>query len=209
MIKIIAILTMLVDHVGAVFFPQFLIFRVIGRIAFPLFAWGIAKGYSRTRNFSNYSQRVLLLALVSQPFFMLALGSESLNICFTLFLGLMAIHFYERAKNKRYNILITLIAIVLASLLGTEYGAFGVVSILFFYIFKDGILLVPTQSILLFTWIYFKNTMFLQILSLPAFFIIYYFDKYDYRINRYFQYSFYPAHLFLIYIVDLSLKYIF
>ncbi len=200
---------MLIDHIGVVFFPQFLIFRIIGRLAFPLFAWGIAMGYSRTKNFSKYSQRVLLLALISQPFFMLALGSDNLNICFTLFLGLMSIHFYEKISNNYYNVLI-LVAIILSPLLlGVEYGVFGVLSILFFYIFKDNILLLTSQSVLLFAWVAIKKSVILHILSLPALFIICYFNKYDYKINRYFQYSFYPAHLFLIYIINMSLKYIF
>lgn len=66
MIKIIAMLTMLLDHVGQVFFLNMIIFPIVGRLALPLFAWGIVNGYKKTRNFKMYSLRILILAIVSQ-----------------------------------------------------------------------------------------------------------------------------------------------
>ena len=36
-IKLVAILSMTADHVGNAFFPEYPVFRWIGRIAFPLF----------------------------------------------------------------------------------------------------------------------------------------------------------------------------
>ena len=44
MLKLIAMLTMLVDHIGLLFFPEIMAFRIVGRIAMPLFAYGIAQG---------------------------------------------------------------------------------------------------------------------------------------------------------------------
>ena len=43
MLKLIAMLTMLVDHIGLLFFPEIMAFRIVGRIAMPLFAYGIAQ----------------------------------------------------------------------------------------------------------------------------------------------------------------------
>jgi len=43
MITILAFITMLIDHIGYIFFPFDEIWRIIGRIAFPLFAWGIVR----------------------------------------------------------------------------------------------------------------------------------------------------------------------
>lgn len=45
MLKIIAAITMTIDHIGAILFPHILILRIIGRIAFPIFAFMIAEGY--------------------------------------------------------------------------------------------------------------------------------------------------------------------
>jgi len=54
MLKIIAALAMLCDHVGLLFFPSQDIFRIIGRLAFPIFAFMIAEGCKYTRNKAKY-----------------------------------------------------------------------------------------------------------------------------------------------------------
>jgi hypothetical protein len=58
MLKIIAFSTMAIDHIGAIFFPELLFLRIIGRLAMPLFAFGIAEGYLKTKNIFNYGQRL-------------------------------------------------------------------------------------------------------------------------------------------------------
>ena len=49
-LKIIAMITMLIDHIGIVLFPQIKIFRIIGRFAFPIFAYMLAEGCTNTKN---------------------------------------------------------------------------------------------------------------------------------------------------------------
>ena len=49
-LKMIAIITMTIDHIGLVFFPGVAAFRIIGRLAFPIFAFLIAEGCSHTKN---------------------------------------------------------------------------------------------------------------------------------------------------------------
>ena len=44
LIRLIACVCMAVDHAGKMFFPQYTVMRLIGRLAFPLFAYGIAVG---------------------------------------------------------------------------------------------------------------------------------------------------------------------
>lgn len=73
LIKLVAMVTMLVDHLGAVFFPQYAIMRIIGRIAFPIYAYSIAAGCVYTRDMGRYLQRIVVLALISQPIYALAL----------------------------------------------------------------------------------------------------------------------------------------
>ena len=53
-LKIIALITMLIDHIGLVFFPGIEIFRIIGRISFPIFAFMIAEGCEHTENKKKY-----------------------------------------------------------------------------------------------------------------------------------------------------------
>ena len=48
-LKLIALITMTVDHMGLILFDQFILLRIVGRLAFPIFAWMIAEGCRHTR----------------------------------------------------------------------------------------------------------------------------------------------------------------
>ncbi|HCS73517.1 MAG TPA: conjugal transfer protein TraX, partial [Clostridiales bacterium] len=91
MIKLIAMITMLVDHIGAVFYPNALWMRIIGRVSFPLFAWGIAMGSRWTRDWKRYAARLLALALLTQIPYSLLFQNGYWNICFTLLSGLLVL----------------------------------------------------------------------------------------------------------------------
>ncbi|MDH5691126.1 MAG: conjugal transfer protein TraX, partial [Candidatus Bathyarchaeota archaeon] len=54
LLKWIAIITMTVDHVGAILYPEFTVLRFIGRLSFPLFAYLLILGMENTRNIRNY-----------------------------------------------------------------------------------------------------------------------------------------------------------
>lgn len=77
LLKIIAMIAMLIDHAGKMLFPQYPIMRVIGRIAFPIYAYCIALGCVYTKDMLKYFKRIVLLALISQPFYVIALGHET------------------------------------------------------------------------------------------------------------------------------------
>lgn len=206
MLRIIAFITMAVDHIGLIFFPQFIVFRIIGRVAMPLFAFGVAEGYNRTRDVNKYGQRILLLALISQPIFILLIDESKLNICFTLFIGLFSIYFYEKVKNWYLKILGITILLFFSFLLNLEYGAYGVLMVLFFYIFKNNINLLIAQALLIFAYILTDFKQFINIFAIPAVFLAYFLNKYDFRLNKWLQYWFYPAHLLLIYIFNLIIN---
>lgn len=77
LIKLIACITMLIDHAGKMLFPQHAVMREIGRLAFPLFAYGIAVGAVYTRNSTKYLSRVVLLAIICQPLYAVGLAHEN------------------------------------------------------------------------------------------------------------------------------------
>ena len=58
-LKILALLFMITDHVGAIFFPKITELRIIGRIAFPLYAWCLVVGSVKTKNPVKYALRLL------------------------------------------------------------------------------------------------------------------------------------------------------
>ena len=68
-LKIIAVITMLIDHIGAYLFPSVIWLRVIGRIAFPIFAFMIAEGCRYTKNKKKYLLNMATLAVVCQLLF--------------------------------------------------------------------------------------------------------------------------------------------
>lgn len=92
-IKLLAILCMIADHVAVAFFPKVVELRLVGRMAFPLFAWCLCVGAEYTRSPKKYALRLLAVGVVSQPIYLYAMNHawSDLNIFFELFLGLMAI----------------------------------------------------------------------------------------------------------------------
>lgn len=103
-IKIIAIISMICDHTGDILIGHNSILNVIGRIAFPLFAFQLVIGYAHTRNKAKYFVRLLLFAIISQiPYSIMSniiSGSYFyLNIFFTLATGVLAMTIYDLDLN--------------------------------------------------------------------------------------------------------------
>ena len=63
-LKLIALVSMTVDHIGLILFPQYRVLRIIGRIAFPIFAYMIAEGCRYTSNRIRYFLTIFLLTLL-------------------------------------------------------------------------------------------------------------------------------------------------
>lgn len=116
-LKIIASVCMLIDHIGAVFpvLAAAEVFRLIGRIAFPIYAYMIAQGCKYTKNIYKYLLRLGIFALISEIPFDIAfmhygpVGRRNLNINFmsqtnvfySLFLGVACIAVYEKLKTNK------------------------------------------------------------------------------------------------------------
>jgi hypothetical protein len=153
-IKIIAILTMIVDHVGTMFFPEILMFRIIGRIAFPLFVFMIVQGYFRTSNFKKYCLRLIVLGLISEvPFDLFNHGTvfslESQNVCFTLLLCLLFIKAFDSNKEKSVRIMLILGFSIVSIITRVDYFFLGILYTMVFY-FDQTMKLKPLKQGLLF-----------------------------------------------------------
>ena len=212
-LKIIAVISMLIDHSGYLIFNGFSFMNYIGRLAFPIFAFLITEGYTHTSNLKKYFLRLLIFAVISQIPFMLLFPSSSfsLNILFTLALGLLAITVYGKLNNKVLGVLFVALCAVLAHFLNFDYGWFGIAIIFIFYIFKNK---KPYMNILfsVTTFInymyYFAKTLrteYLLILlccNLSLIPINLYNGKKGKNI-KYFLYVFYPLHLIVLYLIKL------
>lgn len=143
-LKMIAMLSMLADHIGAVLFPEQILFRVIGRLAFPIFAYTLVEGFFYTHDIKKYMCRIGILALVSEiPFDLTASGKilefRHQNIFFTLFIGLVMMYFLMKSSGKFEMVTVSLVSFLIADLLRTDYGGVGVLMILCFYLFWDDV----------------------------------------------------------------------
>ena len=225
-LKIIACISMFIDHTRFIIGKETLINGYIGRLAFPLYAFLIAEGYTHTKNFSLYLGRMFLFAAISQlPAYLLFKpflhGEFYLNIFFTLLLGLIAIRFYDRAKVKTFSIIGVLLIAVIADLIHADYGMLGVLLIASFYILKNNkrTMIIVTSLILLLNNLInvtsFTANNFVQIkhyLALAACAILslepisFYNCKLG-KSNKYIKISFnlfYPIHLFAFWIIRIA-----
>jgi hypothetical protein len=166
-LKLIAIIAMLIDHVGLMFFPDIIIFRIIGRLALPIFTYQISLGYIFSSNLKKYALKLFILAVISQiPFTLFNRGLEfhpfQLNIIFTLLLGMAAIKLYEK---KKYFLLILLIlipeviTIITGGIFKVSYGIFGVLLVLLLYMFKNNFY----QLAISYVFLSFYNTIYVII----------------------------------------------
>lgn len=136
LLKLIAVICMIVDHVGAVFFPRVQEMRLIGRIAFPLFAWCLCVGACYTRSIWKYALRLLIVGALCQPVYYWAMRHEwyVLNIFFELLLALLAIAAIQKNRmGSRYWGPALALAASCALPLTSSYGWQGIVFILGLY----------------------------------------------------------------------------
>lgn len=128
-LKIIACVTMLIDHVGAVFFPQHWYLRVIGRLAFPIYAFLLVQGAEHTRSPKRYALRLVIGAALSEFSFDylffggITLGHQSVMV--TLLIGFAMLLWMKRMK-KWGRVLPLAVCFLAAELCCTDYGGWGV-----------------------------------------------------------------------------------
>ena len=215
-LKIIAIVTMFIDHIGYAIFGGFSFFNYIGRISFPIFAFQISEGYIHTRNLKKYFFRLFIFAFISQIpfaiFYKLVSNEFVLNIFFTLLLGLACIYIYDKSKYKILAIIASIAIGFIAEFFHCDYGFYGIAIILLFYIFKNNISLASIAFILATTIKYlipiFKYGLYdiyiyiLICTIIPIIFISSYNGKKG-KDTKYLLYLFYPIHLLLIYGISL------
>lgn len=199
----LAAIFMVVDHVGAVFFPKIELFRIIGRLSFPLFAWLLTQGERHTRNFNQYLFRLLVLGAIAQPLYHLALSGTRLNILFTLSLGLIILRLSRRSN---YQYLIWVIGIAAAHLTDVEYGAYGVIVIWLLAEFRPNeVWWIAWSGLHLLLILLIPN---LGLFQLPAIVtpVLIHLANYQKGASARWFYSFYPLHLLVLFLISYLLK---
>lgn len=208
LIKLIALITMTIDHLGAIFYQDWIILRLIGRLSFPLYSYLIVLGTESTRNVRNYFARLFLFALISQVPYYLALDFEpftSLNIFFTLSFGVLFIIFLKKPFLFWFPLLASVI-------LNFDYSVYGIALIGCMYLLKKdtkrGILsLILLNVLFLPIW----TTQIVMLFAVPI--ILLHKNgvlKIETKVNakaaylqpiKYLFYIYYPLHLTLLYLI--------
>lgn len=211
MIKLIAALTMLIDHIGCIFFPEVFSFRIVGRLSMPLFAYCIARGFYYSRQHGSvrkYLRNMLILALVSQLPFRLMIGS-GLNIGFTWLASLLLLAVGAkkyRTPLPRFVVPVVTGAAVLLLVWGgwlpVDYGIYGIATPLLFYalIKRNKESTMNYVLVLLIGWAFYvlvQRGSLAQLASVPSAFLLTVSKKYDGKVKlpKWAFYAFYPLHL--------------
>ena len=202
-LKIIAIVTMFLDHyyriIGG---PEWL--SMLGRLAFPIFAFSISEGYSHTKNVNKYLMRLLNFAIIIQLPNFLGFQEYPLNIFFTLALGLFCL---EILDNNKINIVVRYIVVLylcfLAEKTGLDYGAYGVILIILFNKLKNNKLYIFIAFLALnLVILKIGNLSEMQIYSIFSLIPIFLYNGKKGYGMKYFFYLFYPLHFIFLYFLN-------
>ena len=205
--------------------------RGIGRTAFPIFCFLLVEGFIHTKNRLRYALSLLIFGIISEPFYdvtfyakeeifnpniieVIKANSATLNnrcnVYFTLLLGLLVIWAIQSSfllvKKLKVHYGFALILSGLASFLGifvaekisTDYHGYGVGLIIIFYVLRTR---QPLDLIAAYALLCCINT---EYLALPAFILMFLYNKKRGRKLgnfKYFFYAFYPVHILFVYLL--------
>lgn len=214
MLKLLAMLLMLIDHVAHLFrvgagvtlfslggfeMTLYEALRHVGRLAFPLFAFLLVEGFLHTRNRKNYAIRLSLFAVLSEiPFDLFCSGRffyERQNVFFTLLLGFLGLCALEHLTSWRRILSVTGLFLI-AFALGADYSWTGYLLILLLYALRD----IPALRSLSITGVIGIAA---GAAALP---MALYNGKRGFvggRVMKYAFYAFYPVHLLLLALIKI------
>lgn len=210
MLKVIAMVTMLIDHMGSRLFDNCTPMRIIGRLAMPIFAYLIAEGCHYTKNKLRHFLEVFLLGVFCQSAYLLVGGKLYLNILLTFSLSIGLIYLADHAmKDKRFIPLAIAVLLLLYPVLRIfakvgvrfDYGLWGIILPLFAFIPKNKWLKFISFAVGLF--LLCNNYGGIQIFAMFALIPIFFYNGERGKFKfKYAFYLFYPLHLFAIYVIQ-------
>ena len=203
-LKQIGLITMVVDHVGAILFPEMIWLRIIGRISFPIFAYTLTEGFCHTHDIRKYILRIGILAVLSKVPFDLAFYGKSLyfgrqNVLFTFCLGLMMLYLLLQARGTLTKVLIVVGMFLLSEILLVDYSSMGLAMILAFYCLRDK----KWQKLAVVAAINVFLMGYLQVYAVAALLPIALHNREQGPRWKWFFAIFYPAHLLTLYLIAL------
>ena len=217
-IKLIAAVSMLIDHVGYFLFPNVLVLRMIGRLAFPIFAFCVAEGCRYTRNRLRYWLQIAICAVVFQLVAVFTVGgfeafsslekifSVPINIFGTFSFGILLCYLFDYTKSKKILgfllFLVVLFAVyALSRYVEFDYGFVGMLVPLSVFAFTEKWSRFLCFTLVLATLCAVEgwNIQYYCLLAVPI--LSFYGGHYGSKKYKYWFYVFYPTHLILIYFI--------
>lgn len=200
-LKVLAIISMLADHVGAVLYPEAVWLRYAGRLAFPIFCFLLVEGYYHTGNVEKYMARLGIFALISEIPFDLAFHQTlwfpaKQNVFLTLFIGLGMLWGLERERERIIRVGIVLLSMWAAEFLCCDYGFMGVLLIAVFGVTRGK---NTARYLAGAVWNVFWPSR-IQTAGALAMLPIALYNGQKGRSMKFFFYLFYPVHLFILYV---------
>lgn len=213
-LKLIALISMTCDHVGLQLFPETIVFRIIGRLALPIFAYMIAEGSRYTHNRKQYLGRMVLLAALCQIVYFFAMGSLYQCILVTFSLSIVLIYAIDNARSTPTAIaaLLTLVTVCAVCLglprllywtdFAIDYGLWGV--LLPVLVYFGGSRKLPLLAV--FLCLQARQIGGIQWFSLAAIPLLYLYNgqRGKGNVGKWF-YVYYPLHLVVIYGISVLL----
>lgn len=211
-LKLLAMLTMTLDHIGVQLFPGVLWLRIVGRLAFPIYAYMIAEGCAHTRNRSKYLLQMAGLALLCQLVYFFAMGSLFQCILVTFTLSILLIYACDTGSRPLTTLALLGVAFVTVALprllpatdFAVDYGFFGVLVPVAVYLgnTRRDKLLFTAGALAALAWSFGG----IQWYSLAALFpLALYGGQRGKRRMKWLFYLYYPLHLAAIYGISLLL----
>lgn len=217
-LKLIAILTMFIDHIGATIIMQnrelfteyntlYHGLRDVGRLAFPIFCFLSVQGFMYTKDIKKYLIRLFLFAAISEIPFDLAFSNtiwnpESNNVIWSILFGIAML-----AVQKKYerNRLITAGALIVACGLGiwlkTDYTYVAPLLMALLYKFRFDKRLQIASGLMVIFYFYMNHRVDRAMGALLSFVFIWLYDGTKGKGMKYFFYVFYPLHLMLLFLI--------
>ncbi len=218
-LKLIALVSMTIDHIGQLLLPQWPILRIIGRLAFPIFAYMIAEGCRYTAHRGRYLATVFAVGVLWQVAYWFLNHSLRLCILFTFSLSIVLIYVTDWARAKKYRWIACLLAFLGVVLIcqgipgllpnmdyHIDYGLSGVFLpvLIFLPDHRQDRLIAATIGLSLVALQSSSNLQWYALLALPL--LACYQGKRGTRKLKYLFYIYYPAHLALLWTIRLLLE---
>jgi hypothetical protein len=205
--QLLAMLTMLIDHVGIVLFPDEQGWRMIGRLAMPFYAYALVIGYRMTRSVPKYMLRLAIIAVISQlPYQWALIGPDErtdINVVGSLLVCLGILWLMDRMKQPILSVIAVISGCLPLELLHFNYGAYILLLVLIYRYSRSHTAVVLHFALnLMFIYAGWFTQIFSIFSTMTLVYAPYVLQAVDrIRIPRIVWRTFYPAHLAVLAIV--------